>query len=339
MKRRNFIKGGTSVMALGTVSPQSFSNVISPEVKKMSIEKMDRYLVELDRTMNRISAYPTIGKSKFYSSNKILSNKDIEFITMCSRTLLLTGNFGELSTEEQVHPGVQERLKYSAQEMSATINKAMANLTSLQSDDYTKIKSILNNEPEVGDMALDILVQLSREANVPKRRSRQLNAIGKKVLKRLKHSPEMFINESLTKCSKKMNTQLGYDDDTIKLLEARLGKDEADKKIEEILAADQYWGDLKHKAIPIGFEVEHSIKTIQGKPDPKEKKALKSLGIGALITATGWLLVAIGSAAAMDFLMVVGVIAGITIGPLIIIIALITLLVLASKKSKEQPKK
>ena len=81
--------------------------------------------------MNHIVENPEGGQFLSELQQKPPSEKDARLFRQGMRSLLLVGNFGDLSVAGQVHPGVQKRLQYSAPEMDAAVSGTTDHMKSL----------------------------------------------------------------------------------------------------------------------------------------------------------------------------------------------------------------
>jgi hypothetical protein len=253
------------------------------------------------------------------------------------RGMLLIGNFNDLSVEGQVHPGMQKRLMYSVPEIESTLTELVNNMRTISPGEREEIKTALHDEPDLGDRILASLDLEARSAGVTSRRRRQLNRMGKRVMNRLKHSPVMLINEYVSKFDK-MNANINSDLEMEYLLKQKLGEEEYNARYGKAERAAIKWQNSNLSDMPIGYR---SMKDEIYEENPSEKSnkskystGLKVLGIGAIITAVGWLL--IGLTGGTDAGIVLGLGMGVTIGPITILVALFILLVQALKRD---PKK
>lgn len=315
-------------MAVGVTSPESLGNIIAPNWTNVAPEEMDYFLKELDAAMDRIANGAGMGKHL----NKLLSaplvEKDTNFIRGSMRTLLLAGNFLELSVEGQAHPGMQRRLKYSVPEIDSVFQEIIDKLKSLTSSDFEHIKETLNEDIELADRILEVLVLEAEAAGANRRRRRQLNSMGQRVIRRLKHSPELVINEYIRKCEK----MAGKGDSEVemsRLMAAYIGEEDSKVRIDDATNAQHRWQNMDIRDSPIGYQLlqNENENRLEKSRDPRYNKGLKLLGTGLIVTGAGLVLIGIGAGVGVDFLAGLGVVAGVTVGPIMILIALLILLV------------
>lgn len=329
MKRRGFIKSGMVTLVAGTTGPAALGEIIAPDGENITSEEMDHFLVDMDVAMDRISS-----SSGHYLNNLMNQQpKDIDLVNFRAglRSMLLVGNFGDLSIKGQVHPGMQRRMLYSATEINSTLMESTNFLKSMTPVSRTEIKFAFHDEPDLGDRILDSLELEAKSIGVPTRRQRQMRRMGSRIIKRLKHSPDMLINEYLSKCEK-LNSIDDSEIDSELFLKKQMGDTEYKTRFQKAENAALQWQKSGLPEIPIGYKPikvpDEDEKPSLEKKDNRYREGKRALGIGAIVTSVGWLLIAITGGWA-------GIILGITVGPLIILIALIMLLAQASKKSQE----
>ena len=170
------------------------------------------------------------------------------------RSLLLTGNFGDLSVAGQVHPGVQKRLQYSAPEMDAAISGATDQIKSLSPTERADIQSALREDSTLGDRVLEVINLEAAAVGASNRRLMQLHVMGKHIIERLKHSSDMFISEYVTKCEK-LTAVPGSVAETQRFMAARMGKTAFKVRLKEAENAARYWQRQDLEDIPIGYQL------------------------------------------------------------------------------------
>ena len=336
MKRRSFIKGSTQLMVANAAVGFSPGKLVAPNWKKVTSNEMNVFLSGLDNTMNQIADYTKSGKFMQNFFNQHTSEKDMVIFRKSLRSLLLVGNFGDLSVQAQVHPGMQKRLKHSENEMNEALWGIKDMLKSLTPKEKTHIKSTLNGDPALPEKILKAIDFEAEFVKVPARRRDQLKAMQKRIIKRLKHSPEMFIDEYLKKIEKMEEFQ-GSDEDMQKMLVKQMGKENYETSVREAERAVKEWNETHIEDIPIGYEnLPLEKQDMQSEPDPRYRVGKKVLGIGALITAGGLLSLAIYSITEYGFFAGLFLVAGTTVGPILIMTGLIILMVKSIEKSIEE---
>jgi len=337
VKRRDFLIGATGTLAAGATGCANFRELIAPSWPNIMPAEMNDHLTRLDGAMNRIALNPGSGHFRSTFERRPPSENEVRIFRQGMRSLLLVGNFGDLSLEGQVHPGVQKRLKYSAPEMDSAVLGLMDRMASLSPTARADIKSALRKYPGLADRVLETIDMEAAAVGVPMRRRMQLRTMGNNIVTRLKHSSDMLIDEYVTKCQK-VAAQSGSIAEVQRLLAAHMGQKALIARIRQAEAATQRWQKLGVEEIPIGYQLlqDEGAEQIQDPAKPVERSdkwyrtGLKMLGIGAATTAVGWILIGIGSEIGevdSNPVGVVGVVLGVTVGPLTVLTGLITLLI------------
>lgn len=330
MKRRDFLIGGIGAVATGTTGCAGIRQVISPSWPNVTPAEMDGFLVDLDGAMNRIAENPAGERFLSELQQRPSREQDARLLRQGMRTLLLAGNFGDLSVAGQVHPGVQQRLQYSALEMDSTVLGAMDHLQSLSPAARADIQSALRRDARLGDRVLEAIDLEASSVGVPIRRRLQLRAMGKHIIGRLQHSSDMFIDEYVTK-SQKILSQPGSVAETQRLMAVRMGEPAFKVRRQEAENAALRWQAMELQEIPIGYQSLEKKDTGEARSDEEESEAWyragnRLMGFGAITTVIGWLIIAIGSGIGSDGLLIIGLIPGVTVGPLAFLLGLVTIL-------------
>jgi hypothetical protein len=342
VKRRDFLIGATGTLAAGATGCANLRELIAPNWPNIMPAEMNDFLTRQDGAMNRIALNPGSGHFRSAFERRPPTENEIRLFRQGMRSLLLVGNFGDLSLEGQVHPGVQNRLKYSAPEMDSAVLGLMDRMASLSPTARADIKLALRKDPGLADRVLEAIDMETAAVGVPMRRRLQLRMMGNNIVTRLKHSSDMLIDEYVTKCQK-VAAQSGSITEMQRLLAAHMGAKALAARIQQAEAATQRWQKLGGEEIPIGYQLLLGAGTAQiesgyeqDKPLERSDKwyrtGLKMLGIGAAITGVGWILIAIGGGLGDDgedpnAVGWVGIVLGVTVGPLTILTGLITLLI------------
>ena len=357
MKRRDFLIGGMGALTAGVTGCASISQLIAPNWPNVTPAQMNRFLIGLDSTMNSITENPEGGRFLSEFQGEPPSEKDARLFRQGMRSLLLAGNFGDLSVAGQVHPGVQKRLQYSAPEMEAAVSGTVTQMKSLSPTARSDLQLALRKDPKLEDRVLEAIDLEAAAVGSSNRRRKQLHVMGKQIVGRLKHSSDIFINEYVTKCEK-LTAISGSAAETHRFMAARMGEAAFRSRIQEAESAARYWQRKELADIPIGYQLvaqegmdsespSDDANQEQSQPQPALNKeefiakvrsnpsedwyrtGLSTLGIGAIATGFGWLIIAItaNSSGDADVGFVLGMVFGVTVGPAAILAGLITLMI------------
>ena len=330
MKRRNFLIGGIGALATGTTGCAGIRQVIAPSWPNVKPAEMDGFLVALDGAMNRITENPAGARFLSELQQRPSREQDARLLRQGMRALLLVGNFGDLSVAGQVHPGVQQRLQYSAPELDSTTLGLMDHLQSLSPAARANMQSALRQDVGLGDRVLETVDLEASSIGVPVRRRLQLRAMGKHIIGRLQHSSDMFIDEYVTK-SQKVLSQPGSVAETQRLMAAHMGEPAFKVRRQEAENAALRWQAMELQKMPIGYQSLAKEDTGETRSDEEESEAWyrvgnRLLGFGVITTVVGWLIIALGAGIGSDGLIIIGLIPGVTVGPLAFLLGIVTIL-------------
>lgn len=334
MKRRGFIKTSLATMTACASSNLAFGEMVIPMGENVTPDEMEIFTRDMDLGMENISHSVGNYLKKLFPQTPTETEQN--FFRSGFRSLLLVGNFGSLPVKGQVHPWMQKRMMYSAPEVNFTVTTSCDILRNLSDESKEDIRTALMDDPDLGDQILDALELEARSIGVPSARRRQMKVMGSRIIRRLRHSPEMFIDEYLKKTEKMLLA--GNSDEAMEhLLKTQVGEAEylTLKNTAENAALE--WNQLDIPDLPVGYKpviTEQDEKSTGENSDLKKRKGLRLLGIGAIVTAVGWLIIAIAGGSALEGVGALGIVLGVTLGPILILIALIILLIKAIKSGK-----
>ena len=329
MKRRGFIKTGLVTVAAGASGCTTFKEIIVPISENISQSEMANFIKEMDESMDRI--FNAGGNYIKSLVSQTPTEDEQNFFRSSLRSLLLVGNFGSLSIQGQVHPWMQKRMYYTAPDINYSITTAIDILKNMSEETKEDISSVLNDDPVLGERILETLDLEAQAVGVPRSRRRQMRVIGTRIVRRLKHSPDMLINEYVSKAEKLIKVG-NSEKDLEGLLKSQMGEHNFLNKRNVAENAAIQWNNMNLPYNPVGYSPIKTVQTEKGTSQKKSEskiKGLKLLGIGGISTVVGWLIIAIAGGAAMEGIGVIGLILGVTVGPILIIIALLAILISA----------
>ena len=339
MDRRDFLISGTGALAAGAAGCASFGELIVPSGHNISPAEMDHFLTRLDGAMNGIARESVSGDFLGELPGRRFNEKEARLFRQGMRSLLLVGNFGDLSVSGQTHPGVQQRLRYSMPEVDWAVWGLTDRIASLSPTARADIKSALHKDPDLADRVLEAIDTESAAVGVPFRRRLQLRAMGKHIARRLRHSPGMLIDEYVTKCHK-VAAQSGSITEMQRQMAAHIGAEAFRARVKEAEAGARRWQTMGVQESPIGYQLlqdeEAGGAGSEGDTEGEDagteasdawyRKGARVCGFGVVATVVGLLLIGVGNSTNTDVLTVPGVILGITVGPIALLSGLIILL-------------
>jgi hypothetical protein len=324
MERRGFIKTSLVTMVAGASGHSALGEIVVPMADNITQTEMKNFIREMDVSMDRI--FQAGGNYLRSLIPQTPTEDEQNFFRSGLRSLMLVGNFGDLPIKGQVHPWMQKRMLYSAPEINFSVTNSFDILRNMSDESKEEIRSILTDDPGLGSRILETLDLEARSVGVPAARRRQMRVMGTRIIRRMRHSPEMLIDEYVKKADKLLLAS-NSDEALEQILKIQMGNDYTTRTKEAESAALQ-WEKLNVPAGSIGYD---AILHEQGNTGPTEetdnlktKKGLGLLGIGVILTAAGWIIIGIAPG-------MVGAVLGITVGPILILIALIAKLINSSK--------
>jgi hypothetical protein len=200
MERRGFIKIGLATVAAGASGPLAFREIIAPMGENITQPEMENFTREMDISMDLISH--SGGNYLKSLIPQTPTETEQNFFRSSLRTLLLIGNFGDLPIKGQVHPWMQKRLLYSTPEVNFSVATSFDILRNLSDESMEEIRTALIDDPDLGGHILETLDLEARSIGVPSARRKQMRVMGTRIIRRLRHSPEMLIDEYVKKAEK-----------------------------------------------------------------------------------------------------------------------------------------
>jgi hypothetical protein len=338
MERRGFIKTGLTTVAAGASGQLALGEILVPMGENITLTEMENFTREMDISMDFISR--SAGNYLKNLIPKTPTETEQNYFRSSLRTLLLVGNFGKLPVKGQVHPWMQKRMLYSVPEVNYSVNCSLDILKNMSDESKEEIRSALIDDPDLGGRILETLDLEARSVGISSSLRRQMRVMGTRITRRLRHSPEMLFDEYIKKADKLLAA--GNSDEALEhLLQTQMGEINYSTRRNEAESAAFHWRSLNIPDVPVGYNPiiteQDDNKPSGEKTNLKKRKGLGLLGVGFITTAIGWLFIAI----AEDVLAgigAVGLILGVTIGPILILIALIVIIIAAIKagKSKKQ---
>ncbi len=334
MKRREFIKSGLVLtMAAGATGHSAFGEIIAPSEENLNQAEMERFINDLDISMERISHS---GGDHFKNLISQTPSESEEKIFRSSlRSLMLVGSFGDLPIKGQVHPQMQKRMMYSASEVNFSVNNSLGLLKNMSDESKEEIRYALTEDRRLGRQILDTLDLEAISIGVPSARRRQMKVMGRRIIRRMRHSPEMLIDEYVNKTEKLLlasNSDKAFE----RMFKMQVGETRYSSCLKEAESAARQWEKSNVPDMAVGYGLITDDQENDEEPklskSPVFLQGLRLLGIGAITTAAGGLLIAIGMLPIpilSEVSFIVGVVLGVTVGPILILIALIVIIISA----------
>lgn len=300
MDRRDFLRRGAigaSGAVVGAGVPEPAKAARSRPVVVPPPSDMDEYVRGIDRGVERLSEWPVADRFPGFGGDKARLN---DLAQKSLHTLFVTGMFGDLPVDKQLHPAMQDRLWASQETMDQALEGMTDFLTSRSAEQLERVRGTLRDRPEVLEEIILTVDEEAERSGLSEPRRGQLRAMFNEASWRLKSQPP------------------------------RLMVDEYVSKVERATASDiesqarQRWIAARYGE-EIFWQAQESLR------QRRISRGLKAMGIGALLFAAGVVLVSasdndIGSDDG-GLLLWIGLVPGITVGSIMFVVGFIILLV------------
>ena len=333
MKRRDFVTSTAGALAAGSAGCAGVRQLAIPGPQQVTAEEMESFLIAQDGMMSRIAGGQ--GGGRFLSElseGRPIGEDDARLFRQAMRSLLLVGNFRELSVEGRSHPGVQKRLRYSSPEIDSAAAGVLDRMKSMSPTARADLQLALRTDPTLGERVLKAIEFEASAVGAPARRRRELLELGSYVIGRMQHSSDVFVDEYIDKYER-LAARSGSVAEMERFMAARLGRAAFQARVREAEQAARGWRTEGVRDVPIGYVLDAAgdVAGMIGREAEEQawySRGLKVLGVGAATTAVGWLLITIGDDGGLDVndIFLVGTVLGITVGPITMLVGLCILL-------------
>lgn len=321
--RREFLKASTLIgvgtAATACASRQSDLLIVPPT--DLTVADMEAYLSRLDRSMNAIAVNPSpivkIFPEKKLPLNDPFIKSGEDLMRKNLRSLLLVGSFHDLPEEGRAYPGMQSRMFGAMGEMDDAMRGTHRVLSALTPTERADIGRALKADPNLGMRIVEAFDVECAAQGVPLERRMNLRSLGIQATNRLRQSATMFIDEYTRKTEKILNRPVDPEDMQRRLI-ASLGEEEFFALQRRSAMHVEKWR-LAQAAPANG-----AAASTAAKPAAKDPPGSSAATAGAVLLGLGILVLLIGVIAGD----VMGAF-GVTVGALLAIAGLITLIVAA----------
>jgi hypothetical protein len=258
---------------------------------------MDEYVERIDAGLERLAQWPLFDSFPHIAGDPTLVN---DLGRNAVHALYLTGMFGDLPVDKQVHPRMQDRLWASQETMDEALADMEGFLTTRTPAQLAHVRTTLRERPEVLQGVIRTLDEQSELSGLSEPRRAQLRTMFTEAAWRLEaQPPALMVDEYLSKVRRATASDI-ESEARQRWLAARVG--------EEVFWQAQ--ASLRQRRITRG---------------------LRAMGIGALLLLAGIVLVSVSDSGDGsddgDVLLWLGLVPGITVGSIFFVMGLIILLV------------
>lgn len=296
MDRRDFIKRG-AVGATGLAAgarPEQVAGKEPPAAALLSSDEMDTYLKKVDEGGGRILRWPLAEQLQLSGA---LAPEREELARKAMYSLYMAGMFGDLHIENQLHPGMQDRMWAAAPIMDAALDEMADFLSSRPAEHLDSLRAVMRDRPEVSHRLITLVDEEALGSGVSEPRRAQLRAMFTDTGWRLGNQPPSLV----------IDEYLGRVD--------RVTVSDVDD-----LARERWL--MSRVSEEVFWQAQESLR------QQRINKGLRRMGIGAALFAGGALLVSLGDNGGDGGSVIqwIGLIPGITGGSVLFVIGFFTLL-------------
>ncbi len=278
-----------------------------PLARPGPVDDMDAYLTTVDEGMRRIAAWSITADHPDFAGDREATDA---LARSAMQTLYLTGMFGDLPREQQLHPGMQERMWAALPLMDDALDRMNVFLDDRTDDELARVHRALSGATGVSERIGERLAAEAARCGTSPWRCQQLRAIVSQAGWRLANQPpELLIGEYRSK------------------IERVDGSDIAAAARERWLAGKVGEGVFWARAAlePTGrLGLDAVADTATSTRDKRIARGVKAMGIGVLIFGVG-ALIAASSGNALEGAGPAGLVIG-TVGAIWFLVGLVILL-------------
>jgi hypothetical protein len=333
MDRRDFLKSTAAAGIAGTalVTPDRARAALPPPAS--SPADLDRFLSRFDRGLQAIDRGGLLAGllPPGVRLDGPRAREGEALFRRSLRTLYATGSFLELAPADQLHPGVQSRLRGLLPEIDGTVEAHQRLLAGLRPEDHAMLQRHLQGDPGLPLRLAEVLDDAAIANDLAPSKRGRLRLAATEMGTRLRtQPPSLFIGEYLEK-ARRMQEREADAGATERVLMARLGEEGfweyrswAEREAlawRERLAAEGSAGDEPADPAPIDDESSMPLSA------KAARRGAKLLGIGIGVGG----LCAVTQAGGMNVLIV-----GVTVGVVLVLIGLVLLLTAGIRRIGER---
>ncbi|HSH75319.1 MAG TPA: twin-arginine translocation signal domain-containing protein, partial [Longimicrobiales bacterium] len=199
MDRRDFIRrgalGASGAVVGGGLPEEAKAQPAAPVVAPPA--DMDEYVRGIDAALDRLSEWPLAQSFPHFDGDSDQLN---ELGRKALHSLYVTGMFGDLPVDKQVHPAMQDRLWASQQTMDEAYAGMKDFLGTRTPEQLERVRATLRDRPEVLERVIRTVDQQAAASGMSEPRRAQLRTMFTESAWRLKSQPpRLMIDEYLSK--------------------------------------------------------------------------------------------------------------------------------------------
>jgi hypothetical protein len=310
MDRRAFLDASAaSGLMLAAPAVGARPDLPPPLPRPGPVDDMDAYLARLDAGMERIGAWSLTASYPGFAGDRQATDT---LARSAVQTMYLTGMLGDLPVEQQLHPGMQERMWAALPLMDDAFERMHGFLESRTPADLARVQSALRGPDRFAERMAEVLDEQAALTGVSAWRRQQMRSTLTLAAWRMaSQPPALIIGEYQDKIARVDGSDIAAEARK-RWLAARVGE-----RVFWARADMAPGGLLSGSALTDGPHTERDKRIASG---------AKGMGIGLLIFAGGVAMVAAGAGGNADVLVVVGL-GTATVGSIWFLVGFLTLLI------------
>jgi hypothetical protein len=298
----------------------------------MAESEVQEFLARLERQLSLIREAPPVTDTfAFPASVPSDRKRRAQVLTQNAlRTLLLAGSFADLPLDGRVHPAVQARVMDHMQEMDDATQAMRSFLEGLTPTERADIGRALRDDPELGMNVVAAIDTEALEVGVSMQRRLHMRRLAAHICARMKQSTPLLLEDTLRKVEK----VAALDTDLVaaeRRMLAQLGETRFTRLRDDVSHAQARW-----RVASSGASLSDGAHW-GSPPIPPPRRGVAALTTGGILMGFGALHGLLGLALLNTEAVALGLTIGFTLGGILFIGGLITLIVGASLYASSAP--
>lgn len=330
---------GCAATPTATVPREPWSGHLDPRAADELLASIDKRLAWIDRQTLPDHVVPLSKLAKTEEASQDLAAKTA-LTRKAMRALYVTGRFADLPDELKAHPGVQARLAAIQPDMDDAVLGMTALLEAMTAEDHRRMQRHLRNDPGLGERIARYVERPALEDGVPFRRRMGVRAGILQLTDRMRAQSPALVTEPLVRKVRRIEARPQAGAEQARMIASRIGEQAFWDHQEKIAAIHEAWlaklgpeGTMAATAPVVAAPGPAATPAAAAAP-ATEKQGDKTVRTGAIIMGfgagsvlAGLLFWGIAEATASDGLLIPAIVLGVTVGPILLIVGLITVIV------------
>lgn len=314
MKRRDFLQTAAALGGVGAATGCASLSAIDPG-PTLDPARMKNHIARLDQAVQGIDRHMVLPRP--LDPERDRAARDV------LASLVEVGAFIDLSPEDQAHPGMQARMNAALPRIDRALRDSLNRVSQMTPTERADLQRTLRENPDALDDVGAFVDRHAAFADMPLTQRARWRQLLKRLGPKLRQSLDMTLD---TYC-RKTEALMARSGDTAELertMIGHMGREAYAERARRAEAAARGWA-----ALGVTASTTSGTTTAADDERPPTRHSYEpfsasatTLGVGALTTLVGWILIGIGGSAGG-----LGLVLGVTVGPILMGIALLWLLV------------